>query len=67
MDGESMKVFSRAPRLFNETFFPAKTEFWLEGIEDNEAFISWKNRDYDQAGTFILKRDSEDYQRFLTI
>ena len=62
-----MKVFSRTPRLFNETFFPARTEFTLEAIEDNDAFISWKNKDYNQAGTFVLQRDTESYRRFLTL
>ncbi len=67
MDGESMKVFSRAPKLFGEVFYPARTEYCLDHIDDTTAFISWKNRDYNQSGEFTLKRDSVDYQRFLTI
>jgi hypothetical protein len=67
MDGESMKVFSRAPKLFGEVFYPAKTEYCLEHIDDKVATISWNNREYNQSGVFTLKRDSVDYQRFLTI
>ena len=62
-----MKVFSRTPKLFGDKFYPAKTEYCLEGIDDDVAFISWSNRDYNQSGQFTLKRDSVDYQRFLTI
>jgi hypothetical protein len=62
-----MKIFSRFSVMFNNCYFPPATEFMLESVEDNDAFISWKNKDHNQKGSFILNRKSKDYQRFMSL